>query len=121
MLVAVISPPKTLRLFTSAAADAFASTSLDADALAFAEPVLTIGAPVEAADDRLRELLADRVPTIFCGHGETLPGQLAVICGDLHAEPPPAPALEKGSFWVLHVRQGTDGAAALAALERHAP
>ena len=45
-LVAVISPLKTLRLFTSADAVALASTSVAAEALAFAEPVLTIGACV---------------------------------------------------------------------------
>src|SRR5262249_52303629 len=41
MLVAVISPLKTLRLLTWAEAVALASTSVDADALAFAEPVVT--------------------------------------------------------------------------------
>ena len=46
MLVAVTSPLKTLRLFTSAAAVASVSTSDEVEALAFAEPVLTIGACV---------------------------------------------------------------------------
>lgn len=87
-----------------------------------ADPALTVGAPVEAAEDRLSKLLAEGVPTIFCGHGETLPGQLTALCRSLHAEPPPDPALDKGSFWVLHVRRGAaaDGPAALAAIERHA-
>jgi 8-oxo-(d)GTP phosphatase len=84
-----------------------------------AEPALTIGGPVQAAEDRLRELLAEGVPTIFCGHGETLPGQLAALCGQLGAGPPPDPELEKGSFWVLHVRERTGGGCALAAIERH--
>src|SRR3954454_22314931 len=39
MLLATISPLKTLRLFTSADADAAASLSVAADALAFAEPL----------------------------------------------------------------------------------
>ena len=46
MSVAVISPLKTLRLFTSVLAVAFASTSVEVEALAFAEPVLTIGSCV---------------------------------------------------------------------------
>ena len=87
-----------------------------------AEPALTIGAPVEAAEDRLGEVLAGGAPAIFCGHGETLPGQLTALCRQLHAEPPPDPALGKGSFWVLHVRRsaGADGEAVLAGIERHA-
>src|SRR5436305_13370156 len=46
MLVAVISPLKTLRLLTAADAVALASTSVDAEALAFAEPVVTSAACV---------------------------------------------------------------------------
>ena len=45
-LEAVISPLKTLRLFAAAAAVALASTSVDAEALAFADPVVTSGACV---------------------------------------------------------------------------
>src|SRR4051812_18445997 len=44
MLVAVTSPLKALRLFTSADADAEASMSVAADALAFADPGVTIAA-----------------------------------------------------------------------------
>jgi hypothetical protein len=40
-LVAVISPPNKLRLLTSAAAVAFAEEPATADALAFAESVVT--------------------------------------------------------------------------------
>jgi len=40
-LVAAISPPKTLRLLTSADAVAFADEPATADALAFAEPLVT--------------------------------------------------------------------------------
>ena len=43
MLAAVISPPKTERLLTSAEALADAADPVTADALAFAEPLLTIG------------------------------------------------------------------------------
>jgi hypothetical protein len=42
-LVAVISPLKTLRLFTAADAVALASTSVEAEALAFADPLVTSG------------------------------------------------------------------------------
>ncbi|MGE5290530.1 MAG: NUDIX hydrolase [Micromonosporaceae bacterium] len=52
---------------------------------------------------RLATLLDDRVPTIVCGHGETLPDLLAQACGQLGAETPGDPELGKGEFWVLHV------------------
>jgi 8-oxo-(d)GTP phosphatase len=122
----------TFRVISSATArcvDTVLPYAAGADVTVCAEPALTIGAPADAGASRLRELLADGVPTMFCGHGETLPRQLSVLCGDLGGQPPPGPALEKGSFWVLHTRQRIPANAAgnaagnavhaLAAIERH--
>jgi 8-oxo-(d)GTP phosphatase len=52
---------------------------------------------------RLTALLDDRVPTIVCGHGETLPDLLAEAYAHLGAEMPGEPPLDKAAFWVLHV------------------
>jgi 8-oxo-(d)GTP phosphatase len=111
----------TARVITSATArcvDTVLPYAVGAGETVRAESVLTIGAPVQAGEQRLRELLADADATVFCGHGETLPGQLAAVCGQLQAQPPAQPELEKGSFWVLHVRHR---APALAGIERHGP
>ena len=116
----------TLRVISSATArcvDTVLPYAMRAGITVRAEPGLSIGSPVAAAEDQLAERLAERIPTIFCGHGETLPDQVAGLCRQLAAGPPPDPALAKGSFWVLHAVSGVagDGASALAAIERHAP
>lgn len=111
----------TARVITSATArcvDTVLPYAAAAGVTVRADPVLTIGAPVRAGEERLRKLLADCLPTLFCGHGETLPGQLAAVCGQVQAQPPADPELDKGSFWVLHLRRGS---AVLAGIERHGP
>lgn len=118
-LAALLACFGTSRVITSATTrcvDTVLPYAVGAGVTVRAEPALTVAGPAEAAEDYLRALLGDQVPTVFCGHGEALPGQLAALCGELHAKPPPDPGLEKGSFWVLHVRHS---AAALAGIERH--
>ena len=122
-LLACFGSPRVISSATARCVDTVLPYVIRAGVTARAEPGLTIGAPVAAGEGQLAGLLAERIPTIFCGHGETLPGQLAALCRHLAAGPPPDPELDKGSFWVLHaVRSATaDGAAALAAIERHGP
>jgi 8-oxo-dGTP diphosphatase len=122
-LAALLACFGTARVVSSATArcvDSVLPYAVAAGGTVCAEPGLTIGAPARAAENRLGELLAEGVPTIFCGHGETLPGQLAALCGQLGVQPPPELALEKGSFWVFHLRKRPGGGTpALAALEHH--
>lgn len=136
-LLACFGTPRVFSSATARCADTLLPYAVRTGATVRAEPALTIGGSVPAAEDRLSELLDERIPTIFCGHGETLPGQLAALCRHLDAKPPPGPALEKGSFWVLHARRApvaqdpgpgddaadggsaSDGTGALAAIERH--
>jgi 8-oxo-(d)GTP phosphatase len=121
-LLACFGTAQVVSSATARCVDTVLPYAVRAGVTARAEPGLTIGAPVRAAEEQLSALLAERVPAIFCGHGETLPGQLTALCEHLHAEPPPDPALQKASFWVLHVARNAvaDGAPALGAIERHA-
>jgi 8-oxo-(d)GTP phosphatase len=88
-----------------------------------ADPALIWGATPAVASAgattraRLTALLDDRVPTIVCGHGETLPDLLAEACTHLGAEIPGGPPLDKAAFWVLH--QAHPASVPLVAAERH--
>jgi 8-oxo-dGTP pyrophosphatase MutT (NUDIX family)/broad specificity phosphatase PhoE len=73
-----------------------------------------------AGSARLAELLADDLPTILCGHRETLPSLYAQAVRHFGATPPAHLALAKGSFAVLHIaRTAGDGPASLVATEQH--
>lgn len=73
----------------------------------------------QAAGDP-RQLVLDAIeqgaPAVFCGHGETLPGLVAWLCGYLGAAPPADPWLAKAEFDVLHLLGGK-----LVGAERHSP
>lgn len=70
-----------------------------------------------AARAAFAALLAGRGPVAVCTHGELVPELMRAALPPLGAPGPRQLALDKGAFWVLHVR-AEDGA--LAALERHA-
>ena len=114
-LLGCFGTPRVISSATARCVDTVLPYAVRAGVPVRAEPELTIGAPVDAAARQLAVLLSGRVPTVFCGHGETLPGQLSELCRRLGSEPPSDPELDKGSFWVLHVA----AAGVLAAIERH--
>ncbi len=117
------------RVFSSASARCVETVlpySVHVGVPAVAEPAFTVFPPGGVAVPRLRlgELLADGLPMILCGHGETLPPLYAQAVAYFGAEPPADLSLEKGSFGVLHVA-GAAGAApapgvmSLVATEQH--
>ncbi len=113
------------RVFSSAAARCVETVlpyTIHVGVPAAAEPALTLFAAGGAAPStRLGELLADGLPMILCGHGETLPSLYAQAVQHFGAVPPADPSFAKGSFSVLHVAR-TDGAAAsVVAIEQHGP
>ena len=77
----------------------------------------SMGTPVAASKEaggRFAQLIADRLPTLVCTHGELVPELVGRACEALGAEPPEDPRLPKGGFWVLHTAGG-----ALVSAERH--
>jgi len=113
------------RVFSSAAARCVETVlpyTVHVGVAASAEPALTLFTAGGAAPSaRLGELLADGLPMILCGHGETLPSLYAQAVRRFGALPPADPSFAKGSFSVLHVAR-TDGAAAsVVAIEQHGP
>ena len=117
------------RVFSSASARCVETVlpySVRVGVPAVAEPAFTVFPPGGMAAPRLRlgELLADGLPMILCGHGETLPPLYAQAVTYFGAGPPADLSLAKGSFGVLHVA-GAAGAApapgvmSLVATEQH--
>ena len=87
------------------------------------EPAFAVGGPAPGpsgrpdgvlAADRAAGLARTGVPTVVCGHRETLPILLEAACAALRSSPPQAAALRKGGFWVLHSAGGK-----LVAAEQH--
>jgi len=117
------------RVFSSASARCVETVlpySVHVGVPAVAEPAFTVFPPggMAAARTRLGELLADGLPMILCGHGETLPPLYAQAVTYFGAAPPADVSLDKGSFSVLHVAgappaAGAGGAPSLVATERH--
>jgi 8-oxo-dGTP diphosphatase len=77
------------------------------------EWAFTVGT-AKGAGDRFAELLAERVPTIVCTHGELVPELIGRACEELGVADPVEARLPKGGFAVLHTAGG-----ALVSAERH--
>jgi 8-oxo-dGTP diphosphatase len=90
--------------------------ALHTDVTVTTDRAFTVGTsdPVTATN-RMIELLADREPVLVCTHGEIISGLVTGLCARLGAKEPEEPALRKGSFWILHMAEGT-----LISMERHA-
>jgi 8-oxo-(d)GTP phosphatase len=71
-------------------------------------------ANLAAARAAVLELVAARIPTVVCTHGEIVSELVRALCAELGEKTPDDPGLRKGGLWVVHI-----GGGEIAAMERH--